>query len=295
MTKTDAITCPPLVEPSWLAERLHDPSVRVLDCTTHMYPQPVGPSRIESGLADFQQRHIPGASHVCMVEDLSDKEGAYPYTAIDNKRFALLMQRLGIDRADHVVLYGHSGISSITRAWFIFHLNGFEQVSILNGGLGAWLAQALPVTNHSTTASRLASPQSYQQRSCLATQQDVMEALISGDYQLINALSSEQFTGTGGAHYGRPGRIPDSLNLPAREMVDAQTGRFLDALALEGSVKRAGINVSAPSIHYCGGGIAATTSAFVLHTLGAKDWRVYDNSLLEWCQLAQCPMQCDPA
>lgn len=46
-------------------------------------------------------------------------------------------------------------------------------------------------------------------------------------------------------------------------------------------------------VHYCGGGIAATTTAFALEMLGFGDWAVYDNSLLEWTTRADALMQAD--
>jgi len=98
----------------------------------------------------------------------------------------------------------------------------------------------------------------------------VHKALESGNVQLINALSPEQFAGTGGAHYGRPGRIPHSLSLPARAMVDPLTSCFWDLAVLRDKVRAAGIVIDKPAIHYCGGGIAATTSAFVMHLLAPR-------------------------
>jgi thiosulfate/3-mercaptopyruvate sulfurtransferase len=44
-------------------------------------------------------------------------------------------------------------------------------------------------------------------------------------------------------------------------------------------------------ITYCGGGIAASSDAFVLHLLGRDDVAVYDNSLSEWAADASLPME----
>ena len=42
---------------------------------------------------------------------------------------------------------------------------------------------------------------------------------------------------------------------------------------------------------YCGGGIAATSVAFVLAMLGYDQVKVYDNSLTEWAADASLPME----
>ena len=45
-------------------------------------------------------------------------------------------------------------------------------------------------------------------------------------------------------------------------------------------------------ITYCGGGIAASSSAFALHLLGIDDVAVYDGSLSEWGR-TDLPMETD--
>jgi thiosulfate/3-mercaptopyruvate sulfurtransferase len=44
-------------------------------------------------------------------------------------------------------------------------------------------------------------------------------------------------------------------------------------------------------ITYCGGGIAATCDAFMLHLLGYHDVAVYDGSLAEWSSDLSLPME----
>lgn len=278
-----------LVSAQWLAENIDNDDLCVLDCTTHMTAQPVGPSRITSGRPDYEKSHIPGALHVDMVQDLSDPNGPFPYTALTTDQFAALRARLGIKPTDHVVIYGQSANTTVTRAWFIFWLNGHERVSVLDGGLHAWLSEGMQTIGGPEVRQPITA-QTTVQRPVIATLSDVQEALQTQSCQLINALSAEQFTGSGGAHYGRPGRIPQSISLPARTLYDTRTGKFLTRNQLLGAVNHANIDLTQPIIHYCGGGIAATTSAFITHLLGSANWRVYDNSLLQWCQDAQCPM-----
>jgi len=99
---------------------------------------------------------------------------------------------------------------------------------------------------------------------------------------LLNALKKEQFLGTGGAHYGRPGRIPNSVSWPATDLYDPQTGEFKSQDELTALLKQLDLQTGQQVINYCGGGIAATTTAFVLETLGFTNWSVYDNSMYEW-------------
>ncbi|MEI7571241.1 MAG: rhodanese-like domain-containing protein, partial [Alcaligenaceae bacterium] len=99
------------------------------------------------------------------------------------------------------------------------------------------------------------------------------------------------FLGTGGAHYGRPGRIPNSRSWPATDLYDPQTGEFKSLEELTALVKQLDLQAGQQVINYCGGGIAATTTAFILETLGFTNWSVYDNSMYEWANTPDKPLQ----
>ncbi|MCC5858081.1 MAG: sulfurtransferase [Ectothiorhodospiraceae bacterium] len=279
-----------LVERQWVAQHLDDPHLRILDCTTYMFPQPVGPSRIESGRPDYEAAHIPGAQHVDMCDDLSDPDGAYPYTLPQPAQFERLMTRLGISSEHHVVLYGRASVLPVTRAWFVLRVMGHRKLSVLNGGFEGWQRDGYPVTAEEPSfapAPYRANPRPHH----VAQMRDVENALYDPRCLLVNALSPEQFCGTGGAHYGRPGRIPGSVNVPAQDLVDPDTMRFRSPDHIRTLLTEAGVPGSRRVITYCGGGIAASTAAFALELLGYTDWALYDNSLLEWSAKPQAPME----
>jgi len=281
---------PLLVTPEWLQAHLDDPWIRILDCTTWMTPQPVGPSTIRSGRPDWAREHIPGADHVCMVEDLSDPAGAYPYTLPGEAQIAALLSRLGISNAHHVVLYGAAQPMVVTRAWWVLSALGHPRVSILDGGLPRWRREGRPLTDAVTTRA----PADFQARldaAMVADAERVARAVDNLGERLVNALSPEQFAGTGGAHYGRPGRIPGSVNVPARDLVDPVTMDWLPPEVIAARLAAAGLGDPAERvITYCGGGIAASVTFFALRLLGRQQVALYDNSLLEWSADPARPM-----
>ncbi len=291
-----------LVSAAWLQTRLQQPDavqpgqarLRILDCSTYMTPQPVGPSRISSGHADYLAGHIPGALHVDMVQDLSDPQGAYPYTLLSVAAFEALMQRLGIHPGDHVVVYGRSAMVTLTRAWFVLHAMGHARVSLLDGGFAAWQALGGPISQ----AVPQPAPSAYQAQPLpgrVASLAQVRAALGQPRVCLANALSRAQFEGSGGAHYGRPGRLPGSVSLPAAALLEPDSGLFRPLDALRADYAAAGALQADQVIAYCGGGIAATATAFTLQRLGQTRWSVYDNSLLEWSTRDDTPMVQGPA
>jgi thiosulfate/3-mercaptopyruvate sulfurtransferase len=281
-----------LVSPAWLERRLDDPDVRILDCTTYMTPQAVGPSRITSGRPDWAREHIPGSDHVCMVEDLSDPAGAFPYTLPSEAQLEQLLSRLGIGNAHHVVLYGAAHPMVVTRAWWVLTALGHDRVSVLDGGWERWKREGRPTT--SAHAPRPAASFVARRRAEMIADADTVARASTQGACLVNALSGEQFAGTGGAHYGRPGRIPGSVSVPARDLVDAQTMTWLPLDALARRFAQAGIGeAETPVITYCGGGIAASLTLFALRLLGHERVALYDNSLLEWSADPARPMESD--
>jgi len=279
-----------IVTPEWLSTHLSDPTIKILDCTTYMLAQPVGPSKIESGRAQYLKGHISGAQHVCMEQDFSETGARFAFTVPSPDTFNRLMQRLGIHHDDHVVLYGHQQLSVVTRIWFVLHAMGHRKISILNGGITLWVksGKALSTELPTVEASDYKAKPKVER---LAGINEVTEAITDPQTVLLNALKKEQFLGTGGAHYGRPGRIPNSVSWPATDLYDLQTGEFKSQDELTALLNQLDLKAGQQVINYCGGGIAATTTAFVLETLGFTDWSVYDNSMNEWANTLDKPLQ----
>lgn len=281
-----------LVEPQWLADHLDDPDIRILDCTTYMTAQPAGPSKIDSGLPDYQKGHIPGAQHVDMVTQMSDPAGAYPYTLPKPEQIDTLLSRLGIGNEHRVILYGRSAPMTVTRVWYVLRTLGHERVSLLHGGFARWESYGFPVTAEIPTypatdyKARL-DPRRY------ADRDDIRAAIDDDAAALVNSLGRDQFAGTGGAHYGRPGRIPGSVSVPAAELVNPKSHTFQPNDVIRQKFDEAGVSPSERAITYCGGGIAASTDAFALELIGHDDWALYDNSLLEWSTQDDLPMESD--
>lgn len=279
-----------LVEPQWLAAHLNDPMVRILDCTTYMIAQPVGASLIRSGRPDYEAGHIPGAQHVGMVEHLSALTAPYPYTMPAAEQIEALLGRLGIGHEHHIVIYGRGHIPTVTRAWYVLHAMGHRKLALLDGGFERWQREGWPVSRELPSFAATRYQAQFDPRK-VAGLDEVRAALQGSGALLLNALGRDQFAGSGGAHYGRPGRIPGSVNVPARELADQETKVFHPTQHIRTLLDEAGAFRAPRVLTYCGGGIAASTTAFALEMLGHPDWALYDNSLLEWSTQPELPMQ----
>src|SRR3954454_17606913 len=82
-----------LVETDWLAAHLGDPKVVVLDCTTHLIPDPKITYTVKPGLEDFEKGHIPGAQFLDLQADLSDQNTKLRFMLPPPGEFAAAMRR----------------------------------------------------------------------------------------------------------------------------------------------------------------------------------------------------------
>jgi thiosulfate/3-mercaptopyruvate sulfurtransferase len=279
-----------LVETDWLAAHLDDPTLRVLECTTILHPRPEGGYRAESGRATWAAGHIPRSGFADLTEDLSDRASSLLYMMPPNEQMAAAMARLGVGEGTRVVLYDRAVNMWAARVWWMLRAVGFDDAAVLNGGWKKWTFEGRPTSTEPCVyppTRFVARP-----RPALFVGKDAVRAGLGQRATcILNALSEEQHRGTDGVTYGRPGRIAGSANVAARSLVDPTTHAYLPADTLRARFASAGVLEAQRVITYCGGGIAASSDAFVLTLLGHDAVAVYDASLSEWAADPSLPME----
>jgi thiosulfate/3-mercaptopyruvate sulfurtransferase len=280
-----------VVETEWLAEHLHDPHVRVLECSVYLHPADVpGGYRVESGRERWSQGHIPGAGFADLPDDLSDKASPFRFMLPPPAQFAAAMSRYGVGEGVRVVLYDRFVNMWAARVWWMLRVFGFDGAAVLNGGWKKWTREGRPVA----TDEGNRPPRNFTARfrpDLVADRGSVLAALGQTDACVLNALTEEQHRGTGGVSYGRAGRIAGTGNVPARDLVDPETHAYLPDDALRAKFAAAGALDAKRVVTYCGGGIAASSDALALALLGRADVAVYDASLSEWATDPSLPME----
>jgi thiosulfate/3-mercaptopyruvate sulfurtransferase len=279
-----------LVETEWLAQHLDDPGVRVLECTVYLHPKPEGGFRAESGQAKWAESHIPGAGFADLTRDLSDRTSSLNYMMPPAEQFAEVMGRLGVGGGVRVILYDRAVNMWAARLWWMLRAFGFDDAAVLNGGWKKWTGEGRPVATDAGTRAPRTFVATWRPE-LIADKRAVLAGVGDRATCLLNALTPEQHAGTGGVVYGRPGRIKGSANVAARDLVDPRTHSYLPAETLREKFKASGALDAGRVITYCGGGIAASSDAFVLTLLGKDDVALYDASLSEWAPNASRPME----
>jgi thiosulfate/3-mercaptopyruvate sulfurtransferase len=279
-----------LISTEELARRLGAPALRVFDCSVYQSPRPEGGYNVESGRARYDTGHIPGAAFLDIPGELSEPESKFRFTLPSLGELTKAFAAKGIGHGTFVVLYGNAAPNWPARAWWMLRAVGFDDAAILDGGLDKWKAENRPLSTEATdyapaTLTLRGRPEIFVDKN------DIKSAIGKADTLTLNALSQEQHEGAGGVVYGRPGRIAGSSCVPAASLFGPD--KTLKPIAeLRAAFEGVGAAPDKRLLVYCGGGIAATTDAFVLTALlGHKNVAVYDNSMQEWSNDPSLPME----
>jgi thiosulfate/3-mercaptopyruvate sulfurtransferase len=283
---------PKLVETGWLAARLADPDIRVFDCSVKLEQTPQG-VKLTSGREDWTRAHVPGSGFLDLLVDLSDRTSPFNAMLPPAEQFAEALGRAGVGPGSRVVLYDRGGNMWAARIWWMLRCFGFDAAGVLDGGWGKWTAEGRPVSD----APPAYAPARFEARpraGLMADKAEALAALGKDEVVLVNALSPEVHSGKA-APYGRAGRIPGSVNVPAMSLLDPASGAYRPLQSLREAFDAVGALSGKKVIAYCGGGIAASSDALALTLLGAEDVAVYDGSLSEWIADPASPMETDAA
>jgi len=274
-----------LVSTAWVAERLGDPAVRVVECSEDPLLYPAG--------------HLPGAVEVDWRRDL-----CHPLRRdlLDREGFEALAGRLGIDRDTAVVLYGDGGNQWAAYAFWVFRLFGHERTMLMDGGRRAWQREGRELSREDPSAPRPCAryrPPERDDCRLRAFRDGVLEHLAAGR-PLVDVRSPEEFSGERRAAPDRPeegalvgGHIPGARNVPWERALDPETGAFRPAAELrEVYGGEAGLASADEVVVYCRIGERSAHTWFVLtYLLGYERVRNYDGSWTEWGNLVGVPVE----
>lgn len=282
-----------LVTGDWLEAHLADSNLRVFDCTFYnVYEEGTGrPYSVVSGRTDYDAGHIPGSGFLDLQGDFSVEESPYSFTLPPMEYVADAFARNGVSDGTRVVLYSRKSMQRATRFWWMLRWLGFDNAAVLDGGYDKWSAEGRTI---STDSCRYSSGKlSVNPRPELFVSKDTVLAAIGDTNTVtINALEPDLHSGEN-PRYGRPGHVPGSVNVPAAVLLDPETLEMVTPEAAAQAFAAVGADPDKRIITYCGGGIAATMDAFLLHQLGYRDIAVYDNSMSEWATDTSLPIETD--
>ena len=279
-----------------LASLLGQPRLRVYDCTTYLETPPPGsddPYIAVPGRRTFEEAHIPGADFLDLQGEFSDSTTRLRFMMPPTAQLEAAFGRHGLAGDSRVVLYSVGTMMWATRFWWMLRSLGFDGAAVLDGGFDKWKAEGRPTESGPARGYPSATFKASPRPDFFADKRAVLAATKEPGTVIVNALGPQFHQGLEPSRYGRPGRVPGSVNVPAATLVNASAKDFTSLSDAEAKFRARGVTQDKRVICYCGGGISATIDLFLLHQLGHDTLTLYDGSMGEWAKDPSLPIETD--
>jgi thiosulfate/3-mercaptopyruvate sulfurtransferase len=262
----DSIPMDPLLSPDWLAARLEEPRLRIVDCR-------FGLGDPDAGRRAYLAGHIPGAAFLDLDADLAAPPGpSHPVQAAgpvggrhplpDLDRFAAAARRAGIGTGTTVVAYDEQMSGGAARLWWLLRHCGFDAVAVLEGGLAAWDGPL-------QAGEEAIAPGDFQLGRIRDDVLDAQAVLTTPRDRLLplDARTAERFRGESEPIDPVAGHIPGARNIPSAQAFPPPRD-VLDA--------------PRQLVAYCGSGVTACVLLLALAAAGREDAKLYAGSWSDW-------------
>ncbi|HNE59443.1 MAG TPA: rhodanese-like domain-containing protein [Ottowia sp.] len=280
---TASLAAQPLLTPAQVKALATDPVVRLIDVRE---------------ASAYAMQHLPGALSAPYGRwRTSDANLGLPPTPAE---LTQLVQELGLTPDTHAILV-YTGIDATdfggaARAYWTLKSLGMRRLSILNGGLTAWKAEGLPVSDQPARAPR-SQWQPRLQAQWLATRDDVRASLAQPEVLRVDARPAPYFQGRLAHDNARArGTLPGAVHLDSEVFFELGSAALLDKATLESEAQALNATPGQAIITFCNAGHWSATDWFVLsEVLGQPNVRMYPGSMVDWTRAsAPLPMIHEP-
>jgi thiosulfate/3-mercaptopyruvate sulfurtransferase len=259
--------------------------VLVLDCSFELTDPGAGRRAYAAG-------HLPGAVYVHLEDTLSapknGRNGRHPLPT--RAAFARTMAELGANDDTLIVGYDNAGGMYAARLWWMLRWAGHARAAVLDGGVGAWKAEGLPIDSTSVPAR---AEGHFSLREPLVSTIDyegVKANLATGERLVIDARAPDRFRGENETLDPIGGHIPGARNRLFRDNLGAD-GRFKPAAVLRGELTALfGGRAPESIVNQCGSGVTACHNVLAQAVAGLEGAALYPGSWSEWCAQPGAPV-----
>jgi thiosulfate/3-mercaptopyruvate sulfurtransferase len=250
-----------VVDSKWLAERLDDPQIEIIDSR----------GNIPYRLAHIKNARPLGVEHVISVAD----NGAN--LVLDPSSAEKIFSDLGIDDSKTAVVYGENIDPSAARIVWSLMYHGHQDTKLLDIGFSIWQRSGLPISRGAPVLINK-NPVKFKSNPIITIRAD--EQLIKAKQKDPNVIIVDART----PQEHMQARIPGSILHNWEEGLGSNGAMFRNKEELQKDFENNGITPDKEIICYCHSGSRSSHKFLQFKQAGFSNVRMYDGSIIDWAQ-----------
>ena len=265
-----------LVSTNWLEQNINN--VKIIDCSWHM------PQANRSGFEEYLKEHIPNTIFFDLDKN-SKINTDLPHMLTDINSWKKIMEDMGIENKDEIVIYDNSDVISSCRCWYnlIYFGHDPKLVHILDGGFKKWKKEN-KITDNQKVITKTSTYSCNENIELVKDKKQIDENIDKNDFNVIDARSRERFEGkVAEPRKGlRSGSIKNSFCLPFGEIIN-DDHTFVSKDEIKEKFKSLNFDHNKNIVFSCGSGVTASVLALAYSLINDKYMpTIYDGSWSEY-------------
>ena len=235
--------------------------------------------------------HVPGAvflPYEALTRDEPPVSGLVP----DDETLGQILSGIGLTPDRHIVAYDADNGGRAARLLYTLAIAGHDRMSMLNGGLTAWVNEAYPIERELVTA-QVSHYRVKRDDSHIADRDYILAHLEDPEVVILDVRSADEYSGRD-LKAKRGGHIPGAVHMEWTRAIDKSRHlRMRPFKELQATLASLGVTPDREIIVYCQTHHRSAHTWALLKASGFERVRGYPGAWSDWGNQPDTPIEID--
>lgn len=237
--------------------------------------------------SDYAAGHIEGAHRIDLGRIIAS-QGPFKGLLPKPEVIAEVCSSAGLRNDATIVAYDRAGDAQAARFLYTLDAMGHDRLSLLDGGLSAWVNEGLPLVDGQPETE----PTDFQverRDSAIADRDWIESRLDDVDTAVLDVRSADEYAGRD-IRSARGGHVPGAAHLDWTQFKNAD-GRLKSPAEIEALLAERGVTTDQNVATYCQSHMRSSYAYLVLKALGYTAVRGYPGAWSDWGNQDDTPVE----